>query len=66
MHPLTCTVPTQKEVGTFDLLQFCEGLEAMSLRVFTKIHGWTPAEVQVLLAQVRKDLMNPRMQMQHD
>lgn len=55
-----------KEVGAFNLLQFRDGLEAMSLRVFTKVHGWTLAEVQVLLAKVRKDLVNPRIQMQHD
>jgi hypothetical protein len=56
----------QKEVGTFDMLQFLDGLEAISLRVFIHVLKWRPEEVQVFLAQVRKDMLNPKMQMQHD
>ncbi|KIW00297.1 uncharacterized protein PV09_08187 [Verruconis gallopava] len=58
--------PKLKEVGTFDLLQFLDGLEAISLRVFTYVHKWDPKEVQVFLSQVRKDMLNPKMQIQHD
>ena len=48
------------------MLQFLDGLEAISLRVFTNVHNWKAEEVQVFLAQVRKDMLNPKMQMQHD
>lgn len=48
------------------MLQFLDGLEAISLRVFTYVFKWQPEEVQVFLAQVRKDMLNPKMQMQHD
>jgi len=55
-----------KEVGTFNMLQFLDGLEAISLRVFTHVHKWNPKEVEVFLAQVRNDFRNSKMQMQHD
>jgi len=55
-----------KEIGSFDLLQFLNGLEAISLRVFTHVRGWSTEEVTVFLAQVRKDMLNPRMQIQHN
>ena len=48
------------------MLQFLEGLEAISLRVFINVLKWDPREVQVFLAQVRKDFLNPKMQMQHN
>lgn len=48
----------QKEVGTYNLLQVLGGLEAFTYRLFINILGWTLPEVQVLLAKVRKDLMN--------
>ena len=56
----------QKEIGALDLLQFLDGLDAISLRIFTHVYKWDPKEVQVFLAQVRKDMLNPRMQIQHD
>ena len=55
-----------KEVGAFDLAQFLDGLEAISLRVFTNVLGWSADEVAVFLASVRKDLHNPRLQAQHN
>jgi hypothetical protein len=48
------------------MLQFLDGLEAISLRVFIHVLGWKLEEVQVFLSQVRKDMLNPKMQMQHD
>ncbi|KAF2842832.1 S-adenosyl-L-methionine-dependent methyltransferase [Patellaria atrata CBS 101060] len=58
--------PKKKEIGMFDLYQFLDGLEAISLRVLTTALNWKPEEVQVLLANVRKDLKNPRFQAQHN
>jgi hypothetical protein len=56
----------QKEIGSLDLLQCLDGLEAMSMRVLTHVRGWAAEEVKVFLALVRKDFLNPRMQMMHD
>jgi hypothetical protein len=57
---------SQKELGSFSLLQVLDGLEGFSLRAFTQVRGWTREEVKVFLALVRKDLLNARMQIQHD
>ena len=32
-----------------------EGIEAFTLGLFTRIHEWTPEEVQVLLSQMRSE-----------
>jgi len=55
-----------KELGAFDLIQFLDGLEAISLRIFTNVQGWSPNQIQVFLAEVRKDLKNTRLQAQHN
>ena len=55
-----------KEVGAFDVVQFLDGLEAISLRILTTVGGWSPEEVQVLLVDVRKELRERRMQAQHN
>jgi len=56
----------QKEIGTYDLTQFLEGLEGFSLRVFCNVHNWTVDEVRVFIAAVRKDFLNFKLQIQHD
>jgi hypothetical protein len=38
-----------------------QGLEALSLALFMHVLKWTPAEVQLLLVEVRKDLKNKRI-----
>jgi len=55
-----------KEIGSFDLMQFLENLEGISIRLLTAVFKWQVEEVMVLLADVRKDLLNPRAQIQHD
>ncbi|KAI4227821.1 MAG: hypothetical protein L6R36_002115 [Xanthoria steineri] len=42
------------------------GLEAFTLRLFTQVLGWKSEEVHVLLANVRKDLRNPKIHAQFD
>lgn len=42
-----------------------ENLEGFTLRPLT-MKGWKLEEIQVFLADVRKDFKNPKMQMQHD
>lgn len=55
-----------KEVGAFNLVQLREGLEGFSLALFTRVLGWSPDEVQVLLSKVRKDLDNRNIHAQND
>ncbi|KAJ9665692.1 hypothetical protein H2201_004176 [Coniosporium apollinis] len=55
-----------KEIGAFDLVQFLDGLEGLSLRILTTVRRWSPEEVQALLMDVRKELRDPRMQAQHN
>ncbi|KAL8842190.1 MAG: hypothetical protein Q9176_002883 [Flavoplaca citrina] len=55
-----------KTIGAWNLVQIEDGLEAFTLRLFTQILGWKSEEVQVLLANVRKDLRNPKVHAQFD
>ncbi|KAL4885490.1 S-adenosyl-L-methionine-dependent methyltransferase [Aspergillus karnatakaensis] len=55
-----------KEIGALNMLQFLEGLEAFSTATFTNILGWEIEEVQVFLAQVRKDAKDSKVHMMHD
>lgn len=55
-----------KEIGAFDLVQFLDGMENISMRVLTSLRGYTREEVTVLLAKLKDDLRNPRLQVQHN
>ena len=41
-------------------LLMTEAMQAYSLALFTRVLGWEPAEVEVLLAGARKDLNNSK------
>ncbi|OMP82089.1 hypothetical protein BK809_0006399, partial [Diplodia seriata] len=45
-----------KEIGTVNLMQVLEGMEAFSYRLFTGTLGWSLEEVQVLIAKTVKEL----------
>jgi len=34
-----------KEIGRFTCLNYLEGLEAFTMALFTRVHGWKPEEV---------------------
>ncbi|KAK7706430.1 hypothetical protein SLS57_009664 [Botryosphaeria dothidea] len=55
-----------KDVGAFDLIQFLEGLEGLSMRPFTALRGWKYDELLVFLAKIRGELKNPRLRLQHN
>ncbi|KAI4275155.1 MAG: hypothetical protein L6R38_005941 [Xanthoria sp. 2 TBL-2021] len=55
-----------KTIGAWNLVQMENGLEGFTLRLFTQTLGWKSEEVHVLLANVRKDLRNPRIHAQLD
>jgi hypothetical protein len=48
----------EKKIGAYNLTQLYEGLQGFTLRSFTKVLGWTSEEVEALLVDVRKDLLN--------
>ncbi|KAB2581224.1 Secondary metabolism regulator LAE1 [Lasiodiplodia theobromae] len=48
--------PVLKQMGSFNMVQTVEGLEAYDLAIFTRILGWTKEEVDVFNAKVRKEL----------
>ena len=50
-----------KEIGAWNYVALLEGLEAITMRPFTAMLKWTAEEVQVLLAQVRQELKNPKL-----
>ena len=56
----------QKTIGAWNIVQIEDGLEGFTLRLFTQFLGWKSEEVQVLLANVRKDLRNPKIHAQFD
>ncbi|KAJ6256186.1 hypothetical protein Dda_9021 [Drechslerella dactyloides] len=47
-----------RELGGYHMAAFMEGLEGMSLRLFTHFGGMDVPAIQVLLARTRKDLRN--------
>lgn len=50
-----------KELGRWNLMNMLEGLEGYSLALLTRAHGISNEEVQVFLAQVRKDMKDPKI-----
>ncbi|KAL9630712.1 MAG: hypothetical protein Q9164_006282 [Protoblastenia rupestris] len=61
-----CADRAQKTIGSWNLVQIEDGLEAFTLRLFTQMLGWKTEEVQVLLANVRKDIRDPKIHAQFD
>ncbi|KAI9733434.1 MAG: hypothetical protein M1834_003518 [Cirrosporium novae-zelandiae] len=47
----------QKEIGTVNLIQSLDGMEAFILGIFTRVLGWSPEEVQAFAVDARKDAM---------
>lgn len=58
--------PTMKEVGTYNYMQINQGLEGLSLRLYTSVLNWKEEEILVLLSQVRKSLRNPSIHAMFD
>ena len=48
-------------MGTWNLLQLEQGLEAISMAVMTRKEGWSPEEVSVLCEQTRKEMRSPKI-----
>ncbi|PWW80887.1 S-adenosyl-L-methionine-dependent methyltransferase [Tuber magnatum] len=50
--------PKMKEVGMYQMANFLDGLQALTMALFTRALRWTPAEVEAYLVEVRKDIKN--------
>ncbi|KAK2002256.1 methyltransferase domain-containing protein [Colletotrichum falcatum] len=48
--------PKYKEIGQLHGQNMADGLEAFSMAALTRAHNWTPAEVNVLLVDVRNNI----------
>ena len=59
-------MPSKKTVGSWNLVTLEEGLEGMTMRLLTQVLGWKREEVQILLANVRKDFRDPKLHAQLD
>ena len=57
---------SKKTVGSWNLVTLEEGLEGMTMRLLTQVLGWKREEVQILLANVRKDFRDPKLHSQLD
>ena len=50
-----------KTMGLVNLYNTLKGLQAFTIAMFTRVLGWRPEEVEVLLAGVRKEIQDPRI-----
>ncbi|RPA93336.1 S-adenosyl-L-methionine-dependent methyltransferase [Choiromyces venosus 120613-1] len=48
--------PKMKEVGMYQMMNFLDGLQALTMALFTRALGWTPAQVEAFLVDVRRDI----------
>lgn len=55
---------TLKEIGAFNLINYLDNLEGMTLRLYTNAYKWSPEEVKVLCAQLRKAFKDPKQRIQ--
>jgi hypothetical protein len=45
-----------KEVGMYQMMNFLDGLQALTMALFTRALGWKVADVENFLVAVRKDI----------
>ncbi|EXJ73479.1 uncharacterized protein A1O5_03240 [Cladophialophora psammophila CBS 110553] len=50
--------PKLKELGSYQQILMLEALDAYSFALFTRVLGWSTPQIQVLLAGVRKELLD--------
>lgn len=53
--------PRLKEAGMYGLVAVLEGMQGLSMKVFTKFLGWSVEQLEVFLAEVRKELKRGHM-----
>ena len=50
-----------KRVGAFELVNMVDGIEGLTMRIFSKALGMPVEEIQLLLMEVRKEAKNSRV-----
>jgi hypothetical protein len=53
--------PKLKDLGLWEMANMLEGIEGFSLVFFTEVLGWSRKELEVLLANVWKDVTNRKI-----
>jgi hypothetical protein len=48
----------EKMLGLMQMTNILDGVQGISMQLFTKMLGWSPEEVELFLVDVRKDLKN--------
>ncbi|KAK5196120.1 hypothetical protein LTR99_008071 [Exophiala xenobiotica] len=52
-----------KELGSFYRAQFIDAVEPFTLALFTRVLGYSADEAKIIIARVKKDLVNPKLHM---
>src|SRR5438552_18509023 len=47
-----------KEIGAFNRVQICEGLQGMAMGLLTKINKWTTNQVESFIGDVRREIQD--------
>lgn len=50
-----------REVGAFQLVAMLEGIQGLTLGPWTRHLGWEPNEVEVFIAELRKEFKNRKI-----
>jgi len=50
--------PRLKRVGLFEMVNMTEGIQGLTIMLFTRCLQWTPTQVELFLMDVRNDAKN--------
>ena len=57
------SIEKYKELGTFYRAQFLDAVEPFTLALFTRVLGYSADEAKIVIARVKRDLVNPKLHM---
>ena len=55
--------PKLRETGTFQLVALLEGLQGLTLALWTRVLGWSTQEIEVFLSEVRREWKSRKVHM---
>jgi len=53
--------PRLKKVGLFEMINMTEGMQGLTVMLWTRCLGWTAAEVELFLMDVRNEVKNRKI-----
>lgn len=53
--------PKMREIGAFQLVAMLDGLQGLTMAVWTRFLGWSTDEVEIVLAKVRAEWRNSKI-----